>query len=530
MSISEKPAIRVWEDDSKSWEISNEKVIVKGYVPANSLNGKINNYSFIAPTLIVLEENRQTIDEAKAFADAVGLSQIAATYDSSVLFVYPASGDWDTSDESVYVSLMAEIKMAPCYEGGLVKDINFFTHELGGYYIRGTKFHNYVYSFGKSADYAAKYLIKTVQGEFLWGPGEVTPAMVSMERLSVEPDVERLEIPVLSVGNSDEINASFEKCTHKLIKEIADYPADYDSFVKKYKMWCGVISEEPDFKELNMVEEAGSMFVKVSEDNAAFKDQSEHEIGYFAYYNKEAFDNGPVPLVIGFHGMGDSSMFLTYVSGWYRVAHKHGFLFVSFENHMDIPASEVMEALEELKKRYNVDEKRIYAVGFSMGCGKTWDLFERYPKAFAGVAPGCALFPVYTHPFGLDRKLDTLNKDVPVPIFYSGGENSHVSELPFQNWWAVERIKYAMEVNKCKKKFTYTFENQSNWEDKFMAVKGDRVERLYDESRDAYMNVHYFDSEDGVCRTAFMAVEGQMHEYRPFAAELGWNFISRFTR
>ena len=87
-----------------------------------------------------------------------------------------------------------------------------------------------------------------------------------------------------------------------------------------------------------------------------------------------------------------------------------------------------------------------------------------------------------------------------------------------------------MEVNKCKKHFDFTFEDQSNWDDPLMAVKGDRVERLYDESRDAYMNVHYFDSEDGVCRTAFAAVEGQMHEYRPFTAELGWKFISQFTR
>jgi len=530
MGISEKPEVKVYEDGSKSWEINYNKVLVKGFIPANNLNGGINNYSFTAPTLIVLEENKQTMEAAKSFAEETGLAKIAAEHDCGVLFIYPAEGDWDSADESVYVSLMAEIKMAPFYEDGIIKDLNFFTQELNGYYIRGTKFHNYVYGFGKSADYAARYLLKTVEGEFLWGPGEITPAMVSMEGLSVLPNVERKEIPIISVGNSTEVNASLAECSHVLIKEKADYEKDYDSFVMKYKMWCGEISEEPDFEALGMVEEAGSMMVKVSPDNAAFKGCDQHEVGYFAYYNKDAFDKGPVPLVIGFHGMGDSSMFLTYVSGWYKVAHKYGFLFVSFENHMNIPAQEVMEALEELKKRYNVDEKRIYAVGFSMGCGKTWDLFERYPKVFAGVAPGCALFPVYSHPFGLDRDLDTLNKDIPVPIFYSGGEKSHVSELPFQNWWAVERIRYAMEVNKCKKKFTYTFEDQSNWEDKFMAVKGDRVERLYDESRDAYMNLHYFDSEDGVCRTAFLAVEGQMHEYRPFTAELGWKFISQFTR
>jgi len=530
MAIATRPEVKIMPNGGKTWEIVYEKIVVKGYIPANNLKGEINNYSFTAPLLVVLEENRQTMDEAVQFADSTGLASIAAKADCGVLFVYPTCGGWENADESVYVSLMAEVKMAPDYKDGLVEDIDFFTHQSKGYYIRGTKFHSYVYSYGKSADYAAKYLLKTIQGEFLWGAGEITPAMVSMDNLSVLPQIERNEIPVISVGNSESINAAFMNCEHKLIKATADYQTDYYSFVKKYRMWCGVISEEADVEKLGMVEEAGSCMVKVSPDNAAFKGQEEHEVGYFAYYNKGAFDNGPIPLVIGFHGMGDSSMFLTYVSGWYQVTHKHGFLFVSVENHLNIPADEVMQLLEVIKSRFNVDEHRIYAVGFSMGCGKTWDLFERYPSAFAGVAPGCALFPVYSHPFGAERHLDTLNKDTPLPIFYSGGEKSHVSELPFQSWWAVERLRYAMEVNRCKKHFDFTFEDQSNWDDKFMAVKGDRVERLYDKGRDAYMNVHYFDSEDGVCRTAFAAVEGQMHEYRPFTAELGWNFISQFTR
>lgn len=530
MGISERPKIHIFSDESKMWEINAKDYVAKGYVPTNNLNGGVNNYSFIAPFLVVLEEKRQSFDEAKAFAEKTGLADIAAKYDASVLFVYPACDDWEKADEAVYVSLLADVKMGTDYKDGIYEDYDFFTHKLNSYFIRGTKFHTYVYSYGKSADYAAKHLLKTIEGEFLWGPGEITPAMVSMEGLGSLPQIERTDIPVISVGNSDEINATFSSCEHKLIKDCADYKADYDAFVKKYKCWVGVISTEPDLEKLNMAEEPGSMMVKVSPDNEVFKGQEEHEVGYFAYYNKDVFDNGPVPLVIGFHGMGDSAMFLAYVSGWQALAHKYGFLFVSIENHLSIPADEAIQILEEVKKRYKVDEHRIYAVGFSMGCGKTWDLFERYPSSFAAVAPAAALFPVYSHPFGAERHLESLNKDTPLPIFYSGGENSHVSELPFQSWWAVERLRYAMEVNRCKKKFDFIFEDQSNWDDKFMAVKGDRVEKLHDESRDAYINVHYFDSEDGVCRTVFAAVEGQGHEYRPHTAELAWNFISQFTR
>ena len=42
----------------------------------------------------------------------------------------------------------------------------------------------------------AKNLLKTLQGQYLWGPGEITPAMCSMERLSVVPQVERKDIAV----------------------------------------------------------------------------------------------------------------------------------------------------------------------------------------------------------------------------------------------------------------------------------------------------------------------------------------------
>ena len=151
--------------------------------------------------------------------------------------------------------------------------------------------------------------MKTINGEFLWGPGEITPAMCSMERLSVTPEIERYDIPVLSVDNKDEINEAFVKCEHLLIKEVPDYIEDFMTFVRRFKMWCGHIEIEPDFDELGMVEEAGSVVVKTSADNRGkYKDQPEHEVGYFAYYNKGLFDNGNVPLMLGFHGGGDSSM------------------------------------------------------------------------------------------------------------------------------------------------------------------------------------------------------------------------------
>ena len=248
-----------------------------------------------------------------------------------MLFIHPTSEKgWEGADERLYAELISEVKMIPVYKDGIVENFNFFTQKFEGFFPRGAIFRADIYSYGKSADYVAKYLLKTLQGQYLWGPGEITPAMCSMENLSVVPNVQRKDIAILSVGNSSEVNSAFEGCENILIKEKAEYEKDYYSFVKKFKMWCGKIEFEPDFP--------------------------------------------------GCHGGGDSSMYLTFVAGWWEIAKKYNFLFVSVENHQFVTATEVVEVIEGLKKRYNIDERRIYATGFSMGSGKTWDLYQEYPR------------------------------------------------------------------------------------------------------------------------------------------------------
>ena len=103
-------------------------------------------------------------------------------------------------------------------------------------------------------------------------------------------------------------------------------------------------------------------------------------------------------------------------------------------------------------------------------------------------------------------------------------------ELPNQAPTALERVQYAAEVNQLKVKFELDYDKKDDWTDSVWSEEADRVEKLYDETRDSWLTIRYYNSEDGVCRTAFASVSGQGHECRHHTNENAWKFISQFTR
>ncbi len=47
----------------------------------------------------------------------------------------------------------------------------------------------------------------------------------------------------------------------------------------------------------------------------------------------------------------------------------------------------ILESIEEIKKSYNIDEKRMYIIGYSNGAYACWGLIQAYPHIFAAAAP-----------------------------------------------------------------------------------------------------------------------------------------------
>ncbi len=532
MGLEQFPKVIDLPEGRKFWTATFDSFRIKVYVQRQHPLADIVNFGYLAPYILIFEEKEMSQEEAIRFSDEQGFSAVAEEYSGSIVFVYPTSEHgWADAPATLFADVIANSKIHQYYRDGVVTWKDRFTKEWKDNFIRGAIFRTAVYGYGASADYIATNLLKTVDGEFLWGPGEITPASVILNGLSVIPKPERRDIPVVSVGNSDEINASLkDSCNHLLIKETANVREDFHSFVRKYKRWTGILQENPDLEDLGIIWEPGAETVQTTPDNFGDdRDTKEHRIGYVAWYPKNLKDKGPLPTVLLFHGGGDSALYFPFESGWYRIAAKYGLLLISVENHTNHTASETMELVQILKGKYPIDEKRLYATGFSMGGCKSWDMFQEYPEAFAALAPMDATFEVGLNVFGKPSKVE-INRTHPVPVFYAGGEESPLPELPFQAEKCVDRIRYVFEVNRIKKTYNAVFEEKDSWKEPIWGIEGDKVEKLEDKSRNSVLTIHYFENENGEYTTALASISRQGHDCRPHTCEEAWKFMSKFQK
>lgn len=548
MKMEKMPEV-IRTNDGAFWGNSYEKFDVDVYVPNSPLEGDILNYGFMAPYLLIFTDKKLTRDEEIAFAREKGFEKLASDFDSSVVFISPETGDWNTAAPDILSEIISNSKIHQYHKDGVVIANNFFRHSIDGYYIRGAIFRIILCGYGSGADYIAKNCLCHFEGDGLWGRSDLAPATCILNGLSVLPDVKADDIPVISYGNSEEANAILKKgCKHFLKRADAAtadvLQKDFYDFARRFRRMNGPLQIDPDLEKNGLVIEPGIAEVKTSKDNAGDDKGTEtHKIGYFAFYNKDcgAVRDGTkgdgstvaVPLVLGFHGGGDSCFFFATMAGWAKIAHRHNFLLVTIENHLNSTATEMIELLEILKKKYNIDTTRIYATGFSMGGCKTWDMVQEYPQVIAAAAPMDATWDVGCNVYG-NKVEGGINETVPVPIFYAGGEITPLPELPCQAQKCLDRMSYVLWLNNANAAERYdeevVLENKENWENKIWGINGDEVEQLYDESRDAMLTMQKFASEDGRILSVFASISGQGHDCREHTCENAWQFMSRFHR
>jgi len=534
MSMNNEPIVKTLDDGSTIWKNAFNTFEATVYSPKNPLPGDVINYGFISPYLLVFAENQMDENQMISQAKELGLEALAASYDSSVVFISPVNGDWDSASPDIFSEIISNSKIHEYHKDGYVINVNRFNHKTDGYFIRGAIFRTCLFGFGKSADYIAKNCLKHFEGDGLWGRSDLAPVTCILSKLSAMPDSELLDckdIPVISYGNSEEINKMLgEKCAHFVAKDNFDFTADFDSFAKKFRRMNGPLMQDPDLEKDGLVIEPSVITVGTSKDNCGDDKGTEtHKLGYIAFYNKDIINNEKLPLVLGFHGGGDSCFFLSTMAGWAKICHRHDFLFVAVENHLNSTATEMIELVEHLMTKYPIDETRIYASGFSMGGCKSWDLVQEYPELLAAVAPMDATFEVGLNVYGMPVQ-KPINETVAVPTFYTGGEITPLPELPFQAQKCLDRMGYILKVNKATAKYDVKLEDKDNWANKIWGIDGDITEKFYDESRDATLTLQMFKNVDSKIYNIFGSISGQGHDCREHTCEHAWRYMRNFSR
>ena len=150
-------------------------------------------------------------------------------------------------------------------------------------------------------------------------------------------------------------------------------------------------------------------------------------------------DGREYPMVVAIHGMSCNSEYFAATSDWHRLAEERGF-FVCFASayprndglarfpvpHWALgamtPGREVDEVgyfvrmLDYMEENYNIDKKRVYAVGHSNGSQMTQTLARTIPERFAAFGPTGALS-------GWDpNAVEPLQGDLVRPIWFIMGE------------------------------------------------------------------------------------------------------------
>ncbi len=493
--------------------------------PKDILNGTIINYGYSAPFLLVFADGKMKKEDAVSFIREKGIDVIAQNNGGAVVFVNPLKS-WEKEKDGIYEAILARTMVAQSgFSHGLIRD-----SKSGEYYLFASPAQTCIYAYGSGADYIARYCLKTKSGTSSLsslGSDDITPTAAVLENLSVKPQIEEKQIIIVSLNNPASIDDQLKKKSGRVYLSSDSFDQAYRQYVEGWQRWGGSLAEAFSAEKQGLKVDTHILEVSTSPDNRQAS-AGTHKVGVVVYSLKES-EKRKRPLLLCFHGGGDTAITTATIAGWPQIAGEEDFILAAIEMHTHTSAAETIQVIEQLKQLYGIDETRIYATGFSMGGIKTWDLYQEYPEVFAALAPMGATVAV-----GQNTQFSespSLNEQTLVPLFYAGGESSPLAELPVQGQTCAERIMYLFRVNGIPAEFELSTGKRWQWTDSFFGYKGDVVEELTDESHpESLTTVRYYRSSDGNIYTALCSIRRHQHEIRPFTCRQAWNFMKRFAR
>lgn len=496
------------------------------YVPENESYGMRATSS---PILVTYGDVPYTAESALETAYASGLAAIADMEQGAVVFVNPLGKAWGEDD----VNSLEAAK-------NLFSDATNNNQKVSDYRVSGksnmaaypgTYSRLYVFGEGSGADFAYEYLSPGVDGSGqFFGNAVIKPTAIFLCNPESQSEIDLTasdgrEIPAAIVNGSDTIIASYEKLnqtepTLNLNSE-TDTGFDakalteaYDQVLEHYMVRIQSSLGLEDCKttlqkicgneELGLVEE---------------KRESTFDDGASLTYYQWAAGEENKPLMVTFHGSGNSAEMQVWATGLHHLASSEGFNLVSFENYSNenIDDAKIIEAIDQVIADLKCDTSRVYISGFSMGSMRSWMLSSQYTDKFAGVIA----MNGFTEGMSENEQFDC-----EIPFYIIGGKDSFMAaslEFPSKDNFIQEAA--ILKANSVVEDFVF---------DESAGVWGITPDNTYtvtaQDLPDLALEVSEFASKDGSVLTAFVSASSAGHEPLRVATVDGWKFISKFSR
>ena len=262
----------------------------------------------------------------------------------SVVFVNPAT-DWKSEKKGLYEAVLAKTMVDQTgFSKGLLYD-----RANREYFIFASPAMTCLYGYGPGGDYIAKYCLRELTGQSAMkslGIDDITITAAVLEKLSFEASVNDRNIIIVSKDNDQSIENAMMARTDNCFSDNGSFDEIFYKYIDGYQRWNGRLSETFNRKKIGLTVSTHVFDIPTSPDNTSVR-SSFHKIGAVVFHKDNG--KGKKPLLLCFHGGGDTALATATIAGWPQIAREEDFILCATEMHTLQTATEVMDVLEEIK-------------------------------------------------------------------------------------------------------------------------------------------------------------------------------------
>ncbi len=187
------------------------------------------------------------------------------------------------------------------------------------------------------------------------------------------------------------------------------------------------------------------------------------EVEYGVYVPTGYDSDRATPLVIALHGLGSGTMYMMQYNNLVELAEDYGYIVATPmgfnergwygsrgtgatnrggansgpDNLGELSELDVMNVLGMMREEYNVDDRRIYLIGQSMGGAGTWHIGMKYPDIWAALGP---MAPA----IGASRSPDELSAARRLPVMVVQGDADTAVDVEVTRRWVAKMEELGM--------------------------------------------------------------------------------------